>query len=131
VIYLDSAALVKLIRVEAGSGELTEWLSAHAETPLVTSALAEVEVPRAIRRGDPESLPRVQEALAQMHRFEIDAAIRDAAATVGDAAVRGLDAIHLATAQVIGADLEAFVSYDKTLLRAGTALGLPIVSPGA
>jgi hypothetical protein len=46
--------------------------------------------------------------------------------------IRSLDAIHLATADaVLGDDLTAFVSYDRRLLAAATALGLPTTSPGA
>jgi predicted nucleic acid-binding protein len=45
-----------------------------------------------------------------------------------------LDAIHLATAQVLAgradAQMEAFVTYDKRLLAAAHAVGLPIASPG-
>jgi predicted nucleic acid-binding protein len=48
--------------------------------------------------------------------------------------LRSLDAIHLATAQVLtnesGAELLAFVTYDRRLLDAAKAAGLPTASPG-
>jgi uncharacterized protein len=62
---------------------------------------------------------------------EIDAAIRADAVSLADPDLRSLDAIHLATARAMGAELVAFVSYDRRLLRAGEALGLPTASPGA
>ncbi len=130
MIYLDSAALVKLIRFEAATPELTEWLSARVETPLLTSALAEVEVPRALRRVAPEALPAVAPTLARLYRIEIDAAIRADAGALDDPDLRSLDAIHLATARAMGAELVAFVSYDRRLLRAADTLGLPSASPG-
>jgi predicted nucleic acid-binding protein len=47
---------------------------------------------------------------------------------------RSLDAIHLATAQVLtnesGTALIAFVTYDRRLLECAKAAGLPIASPG-
>jgi predicted nucleic acid-binding protein len=50
VIYLDSSAIVKMIRPEAESRDLVEWLNRRNE-PAVTSVLAEVEVPRALPRS--------------------------------------------------------------------------------
>ncbi len=131
MIYLDSAALVKLIRFESATQELTDWLNARAQAPLLSSALAEVEVPRALRRVAPDALPAVAQTFARLYRVEIDAAIRADAGALADPDLRSLDAIHLATARAMGAELEAFVSYDRRLLRAGEALGLPTASPGA
>lgn len=131
MIYLDSAALVKLVRSEAASEELVAWLNARVGTPLVSSVLAEVEVPRALRRVAPDALPAVHATLARLYRVEIDAGIRAAAADFVDADLRSLDAIHLATAQAVGPGLAAFVTYDARLLSAAQSAGLPLVSPGA
>jgi len=131
VIYLDSAALVKLVRLERATPELVEWLNERPGIPLVSSALAEVEVPRAIRRVAPDALPAVPETLARLYRLEIDATVRSSAAALADSDLRTLDAIHVATAIGIGADLQAFVSYDQRLLQTAGELGLPVVSPGA
>lgn len=46
MIYLDSAAVVKLVRQEACSTDLVSWLKIHDDVPLVSSALVEVEVAR-------------------------------------------------------------------------------------
>jgi uncharacterized protein len=135
VIYLDSAAVVKLVRAEAGSAELVAWLNARQEASLVSSALVEVEVPRALRRAAPQALVGVPAALARLYRLEIDATIRSTAGTYADPMLRSLDSIHLATAQLLAADaggsFEAFVTYDKRLLAAASAIGLPTASPGA
>ncbi|HEX6468098.1 MAG TPA: PIN domain-containing protein [Streptosporangiaceae bacterium] len=124
-----------MVRSEAESADLVHWLNAHENAPLVSSALIEVEVPRALRRSAPQALVGVPSALARIYRVEIDATIRATAATYADHALRTLDAVHLATAQVLaggtGAEVEAFVSYDKRLLLAATAAGLPAVSPGS
>jgi hypothetical protein len=44
VIYLDSAAIVKLVHRESESDALDMWLAERLGEPRVTSALAEVEV---------------------------------------------------------------------------------------
>jgi predicted nucleic acid-binding protein len=135
VIYLDSAAVVKLVRSEAGSADLVAWLADRPNLPLVSSALVEVEVPRALRHAAPQALVGVPAVLAWLYRLEIDATVRATAATYADPFLRSLDAIHLATAQLLigqpGGELEAFVTYDKRLLQAAAALGLATASPGA
>jgi predicted nucleic acid-binding protein len=135
VIYLDSAAVVKLIRQEEGSSALVAWLSDRQDDSLVCSALVEVEVPRALRRSAPHALVGVPAVLSRLYRVEIDATVRATAGAYPDAPLRSLDAIHLATAQLLAAETEgtltAFVSYDKRLLAAASAAGLPIAAPGA
>jgi predicted nucleic acid-binding protein len=44
-------------------------------------------------------------------------------------ALRTLDAIHLASALRIGADLEAFVTYDRRQSAAAEAMGLRVTAP--
>jgi predicted nucleic acid-binding protein len=134
VIYLDSAAVVKLVRLEAETTDLVNWLNARPSAPVVSSALVEVEVPRALRRSAPQALVGVPAALARLYRVEIDGTVRATAAAYHEPTLRSLDAIHLATAQVLageaGGTFEAFVTYDQRLLAAAIAVGLPTQSPG-
>jgi uncharacterized protein len=132
VIYLDTAALVKLVRVEAESAGLVTWLATHAAEPLIASALVEVELPRALRRSQPGVLGGVAAVLARLHRYEIDAAVRATAGAFPDATLRSLDAIHLATAELLvaaGHGLTAFVTYDKRLGAAAQRAGLTVAAP--
>jgi uncharacterized protein len=132
VIYLDTAALVKLVRIEAESAALVTWLNAHASEPVVASALVEVEVPRALRRSQPGVLGSVAAVLARLHRVEINAAVRATAGAYVDPTLRSLDAIHLATAELLiaaGKTLTAFVTYDKRLAQTVGNAGLPVVAP--
>ena len=87
-------------------------------------------MPRALRRVAPEALPAVAPTLARLYRVEIDPSIRADAGSLADPELRSLAAIHLATARAMGAELTSFVSYDRRLLRAAAALGLPTASPG-
>jgi predicted nucleic acid-binding protein len=132
MIYLDTAALVKLIRHEAESEVLVDWLDERPGVTLVTSALAEVEVSRALLRSDPGLLADVPAVLERVAKYEIDDVVRRTAAGYPSPDLRSLDAIHLATAHaVFGRQLTAFVTYDKRLLAVAEAMGLPIESPGA
>ncbi|MEV6816537.1 PIN domain-containing protein, partial [Micromonospora sp. NPDC051296] len=101
---------------------------------LVSSALVEVEVPRALRRSAPQALIGVPAAIGRLFRLEIDSTIRATAAAFAEPTLRSLDAIHLATAQLLTNESEtaliAFVTYDRRLLESAKQAGLPIASPG-
>jgi predicted nucleic acid-binding protein len=72
--------------------------------------------------------------LGTIARFEVDTAVRALAASYTEPLLRSLNAIHLATAQVLNAELggslQAFVTYDRRLLTAVRLAGLETASPG-
>jgi predicted nucleic acid-binding protein len=132
VIYLDSSAIVKMIRPEAESRDLVEWLNRRNE-PAVTSVLAEVEVPRALRRSSPAHLAAMPAVLARISRIEMDAAVRATAGAYLTDALRSLDAVHLATAEVLvaaGKTVSAFVTYDTRQAGAVEPTGIRVEIPG-
>ena len=134
MIYLDSAAIVKLVREEPESEALGVWLAERIKTPRVSSVLADVEVSRAIARHAPDSRSYIAPIMDTIARFDIDHPVRSMAIAIADPLLRSLDAIHLASAQILRAEFgEApiFVSYDKRLLIAARTAGLPVASPGA
>ncbi|MFC9892455.1 type II toxin-antitoxin system VapC family toxin [Nocardia sp. NPDC127579] len=133
MIYLDSAAIVKLIRRERESEALTTWLAEQPDKTLVASSLVATEVPRALRRADPSRLVAVPTILAKLNRIPIDDTILATAAAYADPMLRTLDSIHLASAQTLvleGIPLTALVTYDKRLLAAATDAGLTTAAPG-
>ncbi|HEU5469589.1 MAG TPA: type II toxin-antitoxin system VapC family toxin [Actinophytocola sp.] len=133
MIYLDSCAIVKLIAPETETPALVGWLDDHPGER-VTSALSEIEVPRALRRAAPRRLGIMSGVLSRMARFEVDAPVRATAAAYMDSTLRSLDAIHLATAENLtasGMRISAFVTYDKRLGTAAAESGLTVVAPGA
>ena len=133
MIYLDSDALVKMIREEDETPALVAWLNERRDDQLVASALVEIEVPRALRRNQPQVLGAVASTLSRVSRIEIDAPVRATAAAYADPQLRSLDAIHLATADHLvasGKEVTAFVTYDKRLAAAAADAGHPVAAPG-
>jgi predicted nucleic acid-binding protein len=142
VIYLDSCALVKLIREEDESQALQAWLDERAGDVMVTSELARAEVVRVTRRNnhtdrgelidarkltaDLDEAAAVLEAVTQV---VIDRKILDRAGALEAPTVRSLDAIHLATALDLQASMIEFVTYDRRLAAVVREAGLAVVSP--
>jgi predicted nucleic acid-binding protein len=129
MIYLDSAAVVKLVHTEPDSAALRGWLDERAETQWISSVLTEIESFRALARYAPEAASRLPAVLDQIDLIDLDQRIRMLARTVTPATVRSLDAIHLGTALHVRSALTSFVTYDERLLDAVQAAGLPIDSP--
>jgi uncharacterized protein len=134
VIYLDSSALVKLVRPESGSAALKEELATVAEPVLVSSVLADVEVSRAVRRSAPHLLHRVPDVIESLQLVEMGPAVRALARSYDAPALRAADAIHLASADLLrretGQAIDAFVCYDRALSAAAAGADLPVRSPG-
>lgn len=129
MIYLDSAAVVKLAHAEAESPALRAWLDERAETGWVSSVLTEIESFRALARYAPDAVSRLPAVLDQIELIDLDPPIQVLAQTVRPATVRSLDAIHLGTALDARGTLTSFVTYDERLLDAAAAAGLPVDSP--
>lgn len=130
MIYLDSAAVVKLVHAEIETQALREWLDEHIETSWVSSTLVEVESFRALARHAPQAVSMLPGVLDLIDLVDMDASIRIQAQLIAPKTVRSLDAIHLATALHVGTNLSSFVTYDKRLAQAATFAGLTVNMPG-
>jgi predicted nucleic acid-binding protein len=128
VIYLDSSALVRLVHQEPESIALRTWLAAH-DQPRGSSDVTRTETTRAVLRYAPAGLPALEHALSTMFLVPITEAILGTAGRLPPPTLRGLDAIHLATAESLGSALTWFVAYDKRLLETAAMRGLPVASP--
>ncbi len=128
VAYLDSSALVKLAHRESHSTALVDWLNHQADLIMTSSALAEIELARALYRHDPAALPHVPGVMARLFRIEISPTIRAIAGAYTLPFLRTLDAIHLATAEY-AAGVDVFVAYDARLLEFASAQGFTVVAP--
>ena len=128
VAYLDASAFVKLVKDEPASSELNAALDAWPRT--CSSALLEVEGPRAARRTNPLAYDAARALLGGLQLIEIDADIRRAAAALTAPGLRSLDAIHLATALSLGERCGTVFAYDERLVAAARAHGLSVTAPG-
>lgn len=87
-----------------------------------------VEVTKAVARSNPTADP--QPLLARLAFVELDAELARVAAATGGAMLRALDAVHLASAQRLGSEIEVFVTYDDRQAAAAKILGLAVEAPG-
>jgi predicted nucleic acid-binding protein len=129
MIYLDSAAIVKLVHAETESQALRDWLDKRADIEWVSSVLAEIESFRALARHSPSAVAKLHPVLDLIDLVDLSPSIRIGAQTITPTTVRSLDAIHLATALHLRGQLTSFVTYDKRLAEAAAVAGLPVYMP--
>jgi predicted nucleic acid-binding protein len=126
-IYLDSSAIVKLAVKEPESLALRRYLGRRR--PLVSSALARTEVLRALMPAGAEAVARGRGVLQRLDLVRVNDRILNSAGLLRPPEVRSLDAIHLATAQELGDELTALVTYDDRMATVARGLGYRIVRP--
>lgn len=129
LLYVESSALVKLVLEEPETRALERLVDAWPRR--VSSIIAAVEVPRAVKRGFPEVSPeaRAREVLDGLELIALDDPVVTGAADPTPPTLRSLDAVHLASALSLGDDLGAFVTYDARLGRAASEAGVEVLSP--
>ncbi|RCW40804.1 hypothetical protein DFQ14_110133 [Halopolyspora algeriensis] len=131
--YLDSSALIKRAVLEVESEPLAEEIDRlyHAEAMLVSTSLAWTEVARVLRTRTNISYREIADdlrtAMSGIAEHPLDAEIMNLSRRVEPAQLRSLDAIHLAAAIALDADL--MVTYDARLAEASTVNGIPVSSP--
>ena len=125
--YLDSSAIVKLAIREPKSTALRRYL--RRRQPLVSSALARTEVLRALLPAGDEAVARGRSVLQRLDLVRVNDRVLNAAAVLRPPELRSLDAIHLATAQQLGHELTALVTYDDRMVIAAKQLGYRIARP--
>jgi len=128
IVYLDSSAILKLVFEEAESPALRDFLKTWPHR--TSSALARIEVTRIVARvEDPLPVRDAERMLRRVHLVRIDDKIVSAAATLEPRGLRSLDAIHLATARMLGHPLAGLVTYDRLLAAAASRLGMTVWAP--
>jgi predicted nucleic acid-binding protein len=130
MIYLDACAVMKLIRKEEHSNALAAHL-ASATGDIISSELTRTEVCRTLVRLGQREQARVEsdELLADIAHLPVSTVI-DLAGDLPNRNLRSLDALHMATAQLLGPAVTEFITYDKRLAKAAEDAGLPLVMPG-
>lgn len=132
-VYVDSSALTKRVIVEEESTELLNFLDAHYQQDdlLVTSSLGLVEVSRVVlaRARTPIAAgDLIDEAMSGIDERPMSADVVSVARRVEPLILRSLDAIHVATAVIIDADV--VVTYDDRLADACRRNSLAVATPG-
>lgn len=125
--YVDSSALVKLVRAEAESPALTDYLRPRPHR--ASCALVQVELVRAVRRQGIEAVAEARRLLAPIEMIDVDDPLLRAAADLEEPSLRSLDAIHVAAALSLGEDLAELITYDGRMAEAASNLGLPVAAP--
>lgn len=130
-LYLDSSALVKLVQQERESAALRGYLRRHRGDGRVTSALSRVEVVRAVAGGGAPAVGHARRILARVDQIHVDRSLLDQAAMLAPSTLlRSLDAIHLASATLLGSDLLAVLTYDARMAEIASVIGMPVRGPG-
>ena len=134
-VYFDSSALLKRVLDEPEAEAFDDSVDRFVEqgAALLASSLAWVEVSRAIRQRLEAEAPRriidlIEVALSGVEEFPISEQVIDIAQRMRPASIRSLDAIHLASASLLGADLVC--AYDERMLASAEELGFRTASPG-
>jgi predicted nucleic acid-binding protein len=128
MIYLDTSAALKLVMPEAETAALELWIAERAGVPRVSSRLLRIQMLRTVARTAPQRMSRANVVLSSIALVSIDE-VASTAEVIGDSTLRSLDAILLATAHELRAELTAFVCYDKRLGGSAHVLGLPVEAP--
>lgn len=128
LLYVDSSALVKLVKRERESGDLEEYLRG---SPLGSSAIARTEVLRAVSSGGPTAEARARQKLTAVNLVAVDVGVLEAAGKLLSISLRTLDAIHIASAATFGSQLREVVTYDKRMADGSRRAGFTVVAPGA
>jgi len=126
VAYVDASALVKLALDEPDAAVMRDWYLENER--VVCSRVGIIETHRAagLREHDPAHLRAILESVEVV---ELGPAPAARAESIGPRGLKTLDAIHLATALSIGAEIDAFMTYDDRLAEAARIAGLPVVRP--
>jgi predicted nucleic acid-binding protein len=127
--YVDTSAALKLLVEEEHSVAFAAFYDGNGNASWVSSALLRIEVMRTVARTWPALAPDARELLQAFDYITIDDDIVDGAMDEPDRLLRSLDAVHLATARVLGTDLTAIATYDVRLAGAARDAGMEVIAP--
>lgn len=126
-VYVDTSVFGRLLLEEPDKPAIERALRAFANR--LSSGLLRVELRRLGLLRD--ILDRADHLLGRISLIPLDKSLLETAETIAPAAVRTLDAIHLATAVHLHESdrLNALMTYDKQLAAGASEHGIRILSP--
>jgi uncharacterized protein len=126
-LYVDSSALIKLYLQERESTPLREFLSADDRIHC-TSVISEIEALRVLVPQGRNILDIARAHFAAFYRVVLTNDLVRIAIELPSATLRAFEAIHIASALQVGADL--LLTYDQRMGEAAQAAGLSVHAPG-
>src|SRR5215471_9647623 len=111
--YLDSSAFAKLVVAEPESAALRRYLRSRPNR--ASAGLLRTEAIRVLRRHGRQHENAARRMLQHMLLIRLTPRLLDEAGDLDPPELRSLDAIHLAAARALGADLGGLVTYDAGL----------------
>jgi predicted nucleic acid-binding protein len=128
ILYIETSAAAKLLVDEPASSRLAARLdgAVDQDEPLLSSMLLETELRRLAVRVD-LAQAAVTHLLERFDLMETDRSLYREAGLLPGRHLRSLDALHLAAALRVGADV--MVTYDRRQADAADAAGLPVLAP--
>ena len=128
ILYVETSAAAKLLVNETASSRLAARLDSAVDQDeaLLSSMLLETELRRLAVRVD-LAQTAVTHLLERFDLVETDRSLYREAGLLPGRHLRSLDALHLAAALRVGADV--MITYDRRQADAAEAAGLPGLSP--
>jgi predicted nucleic acid-binding protein len=129
VYYIDTSAAFKLLAAEEHAEAFLAFYREHRNDEWLSSDLLRIEITRAVARHWRALIPDAQRLLDAFEYIQIDEDVGRTAMVEPDPLLRSLDAIHLATARLLGEELTALLTYYDRLAKAATDTGIPVHTP--
>lgn len=128
ILYVETSAAAKLLVDEPASSRLAARLddAVDADDAILSSTLLETELRRLAVRAE-LAQSAVTQLLARFDLVETDRSLYREAGLLPGRHLRSLDALHLAAALRVGADI--MVTYDRRQADAAASAGLPVLAP--
>ena len=127
--YLDTSAAVKLLAAEEHADAFLAFYREHRNEDWISSDLLRIELTRGVARHWRALIPDAQRLLDAFEYIQMDEDVVGTAMVEPDPLLRSLDAIHLATARLLGPELTALLTYDDRLAKAAEEAGIPVHTP--
>lgn len=127
--YLDTSAAFKLLAAEEHAEAFLAFYREHRNEGWISSDLLRIELTRSVARHWRALIPDAQRLLDALEYIQMDEDVVRTAMVEPDSLLRSLDAIHLATARLLGPELTALLTYDDRLAKAAEEAGIPVHTP--
>ena len=127
--YLDTSAAFKLLAAEQHADAFLTFYREHRNDDWISSDLLRIELTRAVSRHWRALIPDAQRLLDAFEYIQMDEDVVRTAMVEPDPLLRSLDAIHLATARLLGPELTALLTYDDRLTTAAEEASIRVHTP--